>query len=79
VYRSLVVPGIFIFALLVSFFLPLVSRFIPVLIPIILHWGMKGLERQADLKDKDDLTLTDSVDMLQEHEQEHEQEEKSTH
>ena len=75
VYRSLVVPGIFILALLVSFFLPLVSRFIPVLIPIILHWGMKGLERQADLKDKDDLTLTDSVDMLQEHEQE----EKSTH
>jgi uncharacterized membrane protein len=51
-YRSLVVPLIFILALLISFFLPIVSRFIPILIPIILHWGMKGLERTADLKDK---------------------------
>ena len=50
-YRSLVIPVIFLFALLVSFFLPLVSRFIPVLIPVILHWGMKGLERKADIKE----------------------------
>ncbi len=57
-YRSLVVPVIFIFALIVSFFLPLVSRFIPVLIPIILHWGMKGLERKADKKDKEEAQLT---------------------
>jgi len=53
-YRSLVIPVVFAFALFVSFFLPMVSRFIPVLIPIILHWGMKGIEKKADLKDKDE-------------------------
>ncbi len=52
-YRSLVVPLIFVLAFLISFLLPLASRFIPILIPVILHWGMKGLERKADLKDKD--------------------------
>jgi uncharacterized membrane protein len=51
-YRSMVVPLIFILAFLISFLLPVVSRFIPVLIPVILHWGMKGLERKADQKDK---------------------------
>ncbi len=52
-YRSLVVPLIFVLAFLFSFFLPVVSRFIPILIPVTLHWGMKGLERKADQKDKD--------------------------
>lgn len=52
-YRSLVVPLIFVLAFLVSFLLPVVSRFIPILIPVILHWGMKGLERNADIKDKE--------------------------
>jgi uncharacterized membrane protein len=61
-YRSLVVPVIFILALLVSFFLPVVSRFIPVLIPIILHWGMKGLERKADKKDKDEIQIVAGAD-----------------
>ena len=51
VYRSLVIPVIFVFALLVSFFLPLISRFIPVFIPIILHWGMRGMEKKADQKE----------------------------
>jgi len=50
-YRSMVIPVIFIVALGFSFFLPVVSRFIPVLIPVILHWGMKGLEKKADRKD----------------------------
>jgi hypothetical protein len=26
-------------------------------IPFILHWGMKGLERSADQKDKDELVI----------------------
>lgn len=52
-YRSLVVPLIFVAAFLISFFLPVVSRFIPILIPLILHWGMRGLERKADVKDTD--------------------------
>ena len=56
-YRSLVVPVIFILSLVVSFFLPVVSRFIPVLIPVILHWGMKGLERKADKKDKEEIQI----------------------
>jgi uncharacterized membrane protein len=47
-YRSLVVPLIFMLSLIVSFFLPMTSRFIPVLIPIILHWGMVGLEKKAE-------------------------------
>jgi len=47
-YRSLVVPVIFILALCVSLVLPVFSRFIPILIPIIIHWGMKGLEKKAD-------------------------------
>ena len=51
-YRSLVIPVIFLLSLLISFFLPAVARFLPVLIPIILHWGLKGFERQADMKDK---------------------------
>jgi uncharacterized membrane protein len=49
--RSLVIPVVFAFAFGVSFFLPVVSRFIPILIPIILNWGMKGLEKKADKED----------------------------
>lgn len=52
-YRSLMVPGIFIASFLLSFVLPLPSRLLPLAIPVILHWGMKGLERKADLKDKE--------------------------
>jgi uncharacterized membrane protein len=59
-YRSLMIPVTFMFALLLSFFLPLISRFIPVLIPIILHWGMKGLEKKADQKDKDEQQVMDA-------------------
>jgi uncharacterized membrane protein len=54
-YRSLMIPVVFLSSLLLSFFLPLASRFIPVIIPFILHWGMKGLERRADVKDKDEV------------------------
>lgn len=52
-YRSLIVPIVFILAFLISFVLPIVSRFLPICIPIVLHWGMKGIERLADLKDKE--------------------------
>jgi uncharacterized membrane protein len=46
-YRSLVIPIVFAFSLLVFFVSPVVSRFIPLLIPIILHWGLKGIEKMA--------------------------------
>ncbi|MEO8763209.1 MAG: TMEM175 family protein [Ginsengibacter sp.] len=48
VYRSLVIPVIFIISLLVSFILPIISRIILLLIPVILHWGMKTLEKRAE-------------------------------
>jgi hypothetical protein len=56
-YRSLMIPVVFLISLLLSFFLPVFSRFIPAVIPFILHWGMKGLERSADQKDKDELVI----------------------
>ena len=52
-YRSLIVPSVFLISFLLSFFSPVLSRFLPISIPIVLHWGMKGIERLADLKDKE--------------------------
>ncbi len=48
VYRSLVIPIIFVFSFLVSLIFPIPSRFILLLIPGILLWGMGGLEKKAD-------------------------------
>jgi uncharacterized membrane protein len=47
-YRSLVIPVVFIISFLVSLFLPVFSKLILLLIPVILHWGMKGLEKRAE-------------------------------
>lgn len=51
-YRSLVIPVVFLISLLVSLVYPLVSRFIPIIIPLILHYGMKDLEKKANLQEK---------------------------
>lgn len=56
-HRSLMIPIVFLISLLLSFFLPIISRFVPIIIPFVLHSGMKGLERRADEKDKDELML----------------------
>jgi uncharacterized membrane protein len=48
-YRSLVIPVVFLLSLIVFFISPVVSRFIPIIIPIVLHWGLKGYERKANL------------------------------
>ncbi|MEO8569845.1 MAG: TMEM175 family protein [Ginsengibacter sp.] len=48
VYRSLVIPIIFLFSFLASLIFPILSRFMLLLIPGILLWGMGGLERKAD-------------------------------
>lgn len=53
-YRSLIVPTVFIIAFVVSFISPLISRLLPISIPIVLHFGMKGIERLADVKDKEE-------------------------
>ena len=44
VYRSLILPAVFIFSYLISFFSPYIARFIPLCIPLIIHYGMKGIE-----------------------------------
>jgi uncharacterized membrane protein len=51
-YRSLVIPVVFLISLIVSFISPVVSRFIPFTIPIILHWGLKGIEKLANLQEE---------------------------
>jgi uncharacterized membrane protein len=48
IYRSLVFPIVFLISMLVSFTFPILSKLILLLIPIILHWGMKQLEHKAD-------------------------------
>jgi len=48
VYRSLVIPVIFLISLLIFLLSPLVAYCSLLLIPIILHWGMKGLETKAE-------------------------------
>jgi len=53
VYRSLVIPFVFFFSLLIFFVSPVVSRFIPLIIPIILHFGLKGAERRANREETD--------------------------
>jgi TMEM175 potassium channel family protein len=48
VYRSLTIPLIFAVSFLLFFFFPITAYCILLLIPIILHWGMKGLEKKAE-------------------------------
>jgi uncharacterized membrane protein len=50
-YRSLVIPVVFIISFLVYFILPVFSKFILLLIPMMLHWGMKGLEKRAETEE----------------------------
>ena len=51
-YRSLVIPIVFIISYLVSFALPIFAKFLLILIPIILHWGMGSLEKRAEVDEK---------------------------
>lgn len=48
VYRSLIIPFVFILSMLVSMSFPLVGKVLLLIIPITLHWGMKGIEKKAD-------------------------------
>lgn len=48
IIKSLVIPVVFILSLLVSLVLPLASRFVPILIPVILNFGLTGIEKRAD-------------------------------
>ena len=48
VYRSLTIPLVFTISFILFFFFPVTAYCTLLLIPIILHWGMKGLERRAE-------------------------------
>ncbi len=48
IYRSLVIPVIFTLSFLIFWWFPVVSRLVLLLIPVTLHWGMRGLERKAE-------------------------------
>ena len=48
VYRSLVIPLIFTISFILFFLVPVVAYCTLLLIPIILHWGMGGLEKKAE-------------------------------
>lgn len=48
VYRSLIFPAVFLLSMLLSFYLPIISKLILLLIPLLLHWGMKKLDHKAD-------------------------------
>lgn len=54
VYRSLVIPILFVISFLIFFISPIVSRFFPLLIPIILHWGLRGVEKMATAQEVED-------------------------
>ncbi len=65
VYRSLVIPVIFLLSFLVSLISPIISRFIVLLIPAILLWGMGGLERRANRDEVKALKNTDEVKVIE--------------
>lgn len=50
-YRSLVIPVVFFISFLISLIAPVISKLILLLIPILLHWGMKGLEKRAEIEE----------------------------
>ena len=47
-YRSLIIPAVFLLSFLVFLVLPVFSKFLLLLIPVMLHWGMKSLEKRAE-------------------------------
>lgn len=65
VYRSLVIPIIFLLSLLVSLISPIISRVIVLLIPVILLWGMGGLERRANRDEVKALKNTDEGKVIE--------------
>lgn len=50
-YFTLVVPVLFVISFLVSLYEPTMGRLIPILIPIILKYGMNGLSARAAAKE----------------------------
>jgi uncharacterized membrane protein len=51
-YFTLVVPVLFVISFVVSLYMPISGRLIPILIPIVLKYGMNGLSASATAKEK---------------------------
>ena len=51
-YFTLVVPILFVISFVVSLFQPTIGRLIPILIPLILKYGMTGLSARAATNEK---------------------------
>ena len=50
-YRSLIIPVVFVISLIVFYINPFISRFIPLIIPFLLHWGLRGVEKSVNMKE----------------------------
>ena len=50
-YRSLIIPVVFVVSLIVYYINPFISRFIPLIIPFLLHWGLRGVEKSVNMKE----------------------------
>ena len=50
-YRSLIIPLVFVISLIVFYINPFISRFIPLIIPFLLHWGLRGVEKRVNMKE----------------------------
>jgi uncharacterized membrane protein len=48
VYRSLIIPIMFVISFLIFLMSPIIGYCTLLLIPIILHWGMSGIEKNAE-------------------------------
>ncbi len=46
IYRSLILPAVFVFSYFVSFGFPMLARFVPLAIPFVLQYGMIGIEKR---------------------------------
>jgi uncharacterized membrane protein len=51
-YFTLVVPILFVISFLVTLYQPTIGRLIPILIPVILKYGMTGLSARAAINEK---------------------------
>jgi hypothetical protein len=51
-YFTLVVPILFVISFVVSLYEPTIGRLIPILIPIVLKYGMTGLTARAAANEK---------------------------
>ena len=57
VYRSLVIPIVFLISFVVFFINPVVALLIPALIPFVLHRGLKGIEKKAAAEEETETHL----------------------